>query len=56
MKGGGADVKGSVGAIEETKGGASASHEFDLKPGHYVFICNVPGHYAAGMNGEIDVK
>ena len=55
-KGGGADEKGSVGEIEETKGGTSASHEFDLKPGHYVFICNVPGHYTAGMNGEIDVK
>ena len=26
-----------------------------LKPGRYELVCNLPGHYAAGMYGELDV-
>jgi uncharacterized cupredoxin-like copper-binding protein len=26
-----------------------------LKPGRYELLCNLPGHYAAGMYGELDV-
>ena len=29
--------------------GASASASFNLTPGNYVLICNVPGHYQSGM-------
>ena len=27
-----------------------------LKPGRYELVCNLPGHYAAGMHGELDVR
>jgi uncharacterized cupredoxin-like copper-binding protein len=29
--------------------GQSDSGTFDLEPGKYVFLCNIPGHYKAGM-------
>jgi uncharacterized cupredoxin-like copper-binding protein len=56
IEGAAADERGSIGEIGKTAGGKSKSGDFDLKPGHYVFICNMPGHYAAGMSGEIDVR
>jgi uncharacterized cupredoxin-like copper-binding protein len=27
-----------------------------LRPGRYELVCNFPGHYAAGMFGELDVR
>jgi uncharacterized cupredoxin-like copper-binding protein len=36
--------------------GESAPHTFDLKPGTYVMVCNVPGHYDAGMYGTLTVR
>jgi plastocyanin len=51
-----ASEAGSVGEIPEQKPHQSASHTFELKPGAYVFICNVPGHYASGMRGTLTVK
>ena len=27
----------------------------DLRPGRYELVCNLPGHYAAGMYAELDV-
>jgi hypothetical protein len=27
-----------------------------LAPGRYELICNLPGHYAAGMFAELDVR
>ena len=27
-----------------------------LDPGHYVMVCNLPGHYNAGMRVDITVK
>lgn len=47
--------KASVGEIGEQQPGASGSHTFDLKPGKYVFVCNVPGHYGDGMRGQLTV-
>ena len=46
----------SVGEISETKAGASKSTTFDLKPGRYVYVCNIPGHYGSGMRGVLVVK
>lgn len=46
----------SVGEIGETAAGKSASHTFDLKPGTYVMVCNIPGHYQAGMRGTLTVQ
>ena len=28
----------------------------DLAPGHYVVICNVPGHYQLGMRADLTVQ
>jgi uncharacterized cupredoxin-like copper-binding protein len=28
----------------------------DLEPGHYVLVCNLPGHYQGGMRVDITVK
>ncbi|MDP9329976.1 MAG: cupredoxin domain-containing protein [Actinomycetota bacterium] len=35
--------------------GATQSLTVDLKPGHYVFFCNLPGHYAQGMHLDFTV-
>lgn len=40
---------GDKGEVSELDPGASGSLTVFLKPGHYVLICNVPGHFAAGM-------
>jgi plastocyanin len=37
------------------KGGTS-SFQVTLKPGTYTFLCEVPGHAAAGMKGTLTVK
>jgi uncharacterized cupredoxin-like copper-binding protein len=55
-KGNQASEKGAVGEIGEQKRGQSASKTFKLKKGRYVFICNVPGHYAGGMYGTLKVR
>ena len=47
---------GSVGEIPEVKPGKSGQLTVDLKPGHYALICNVPGHYAAGMYTDLTVQ
>jgi uncharacterized cupredoxin-like copper-binding protein len=56
VKGSKAVVKGAVGDIPEQKPGKRASHTFKVKRGRYVFICNVAGHYKAGMYGTLKVK
>ena len=30
--------------------GAAKTLQMDLKPGHYALVCNLPGHYGAGMH------
>jgi uncharacterized cupredoxin-like copper-binding protein len=55
-KGNEASEAGSVGEISETKPGASKSVTLNLKPGHYVLLCNVPGHFKAGMFKNFNVK
>ena len=42
--------------VEHLDPGASAKYTMDLKPGSYVLICNIPGHYAAGQWVEFTVK
>jgi uncharacterized cupredoxin-like copper-binding protein len=56
MKGKEASERGVIGEIPEQKPGKRASHNFRVKTGRYVFICNVPGHYKAGMYGTLRVK
>lgn len=56
VRGGRAVVEGELGEIPETAPGGSGSHTFQLEPGRYVFLCNVPGHYQAGMHGTMTVE
>ena len=39
----------TLGQTEEMQPNAEKTITLDLKPGVYLLICNVPGHYAAGM-------
>jgi uncharacterized cupredoxin-like copper-binding protein len=50
------DVGTNVGEIEDVAPGKSKSKTFDLKPGKYVFICNLSGHYEGGMYGSMVVQ
>ncbi len=38
-----------IGEIDDMEPNAEKTLELDLKPGSYLLICNLPGHYAAGM-------
>lgn len=42
-----------IGKIVEFAGGETESATFDLVPGKYVLICNIAGHYQAGMRTGI---
>ena len=46
------------GALGEGEAEPGATDEFSLKlaSGHYALICNLPGHYAAGMYTDFNVK
>jgi uncharacterized cupredoxin-like copper-binding protein len=47
-----------IGEIEpdQLPAGASASATFNLAAGNYALICNLPGHYAAGMHTGFTVN
>jgi uncharacterized cupredoxin-like copper-binding protein len=47
---------GHVGEVGEIKPGASGTTTLHLKPGHYVLVCNLPGHWAGGMRADLTVK
>ena len=55
-EGGEVSEDGAVGEIADVPGGQSGSATFDLKPGKYVMLCNLPGHYDAGMYGTLTVR
>jgi uncharacterized cupredoxin-like copper-binding protein len=46
----------SPGEINSVKAGKSKTASFDLAPGHYIFVCNLVGHFRQGMYKEITVK
>ncbi len=43
------------GALEPGEPGAVRYLHVDLKPGRYVFFCNMEGHYMGGMHHEVVV-
>jgi uncharacterized cupredoxin-like copper-binding protein len=49
------DKAGDKGEVSELDPGKSGSLSVALKPGKYVLICNVPGHFESGMWAEFDV-
>jgi uncharacterized cupredoxin-like copper-binding protein len=51
-----ADETGNVGETGDMKVGAAKALTLNLKPGHYALICNLPGHYTAGMYADLTVK
>jgi uncharacterized cupredoxin-like copper-binding protein len=53
-----ADESGAVGEVGADKlgPGDSATLKLNLKAGHYALICNLPGHYAAGMYKDFTVR
>jgi uncharacterized cupredoxin-like copper-binding protein len=44
-----------VDEVENIAPATSTSLSVDLAPGSYVFICNIPGHYEAGMHAGFTV-
>jgi uncharacterized cupredoxin-like copper-binding protein len=56
LKGNEASEAGSAGEIGEFKAGATKRVTLNLKPGHYVLLCNLPGHFKAGMFKNFIVK
>ncbi|MGD9697190.1 MAG: sulfocyanin-like copper-binding protein [Thermoleophilia bacterium] len=57
VKNGKASEKGKVGAILNVAGGKTSKPlTLNLKKGKYLIICNVPGHYQAGMRVAFTVK
>lgn len=38
-----------IGRIEQFEAGQTRSGTFSLSAGNYALICNIPGHYGAGM-------
>jgi uncharacterized cupredoxin-like copper-binding protein len=51
-----ADEAGDLGEAEDIAAGTSKSVTLALKPGHYVLICNLAGHYEAGMRTAFTVS
>lgn len=49
------DKAGDKGEVSELDPGATGSLTVALKPGKYILICNVPGHFASGMWTEFEV-
>jgi uncharacterized cupredoxin-like copper-binding protein len=44
-----------VGEVEDVAPGKSKRFAIKLAPGHYVLICNKPGHYSMGMHASLSV-
>jgi uncharacterized cupredoxin-like copper-binding protein len=45
-----------AGALEPGEPGHTRALDVDLKPGRYVFFCNMEGHFMAGMHTEVVVE
>ena len=43
------DAAGAIGEVSELEPGMSGKLTLRLKPGIYMLVCNIPGHYILGM-------
>ena len=43
------EAAGHLGEVAELDPGKAGALTLDLKPGTYMLVCNIPGHYMAGM-------
>lgn len=55
-KAGKASEKGNIGETGDMKPGAAKTLKLNLAAGHYALVCNLPGHYKAGMYADLTVK
>ena len=49
------DSAGHMGEVSELEPGKGGSVSVTMKPGRYLLVCNIPGHYKAGMWVEFTV-
>ena len=47
---------GHIGETGDIAPGKSKTLTLHLKPGHYSLVCNLPGHYMAGMHKDFTVS
>ena len=50
------DAYSGPGEIPDVEAGETGRRPVNLKPGKYAMICNLPGHYKAGMYGRFTVR
>jgi uncharacterized cupredoxin-like copper-binding protein len=50
------DAYSGPGEIPDVEAGETGKAVLNLKPGKYAMVCNVPGHYKAGMYGQVTAK
>ena len=46
----------NVGETGDMEPGTSKTLTITLEPGHYVAVCNLPGHYSKGMHQDLTVN
>ena len=46
----------NVGETGDLAAGTTGTVTISLQPGHYVFVCNLPGHYTSGMHTDFTVS
>jgi uncharacterized cupredoxin-like copper-binding protein len=49
------DAAGAIGEVSELDPGATGKVTLRLKPGTYMLVCNLPGHYVLGMWTHFEV-
>ncbi|MBI5103953.1 MAG: cupredoxin domain-containing protein [Solirubrobacterales bacterium] len=51
-----APEKGNIGEVEDVAPGGAKKLTLKLKPGHYALVCNIDGHWTAGMHADLTVQ
>ena len=49
------DQLNGIGEQEDIQANGDTTLSLTLQPGHYVLICNIPGHYTQGMHASFTV-